>query len=187
MSKVGNNIVTQGLSGMLGNQLVFRIRGSHTYVSKAPVKKERELSEAQILHQRKWQEAILYGKGAMASPEMKEAYKASADETHSAYNVAVADFMNAPHIDEINISQYTGQPGSFITVRAVDDFSVAEVTVTIYNPDGTLVEQGNAVAEAGGALWKYTATAANTDLSGDKIVIKVSDIPGNLTQDEKLI
>lgn len=186
MAHVGNNIVTQGLSGMLGEQLVFRMRGKKTYVSKAPVQKERELSEAQILHQRKWQEAILYGKSAMASPEMKEAYKSSADETHSAYNVAVADFMNAPHIDEIDISQYTGQPGSFIIIRAVDDFQVAEVSVTIYNPDGTLVEQGMAVVEAG-ASWKYTATAVNSDLSGDKIVIKVSDIPGNLTLEEKTI
>lgn len=186
MAKVGNNIVTQGLSGMLGDQLVFRIRGKKTFVSKAPVQKEREMSEAQIQHHRKWQEAILYGKSVLASPEMKGAYQASADETHSAFNVAVADFMNGPHIDEIDISQYTGQPGSTIIVRAVDDFQVTEVSVAIYNPDGTLVEQGMAVADAG-AAWKYTATAVNSDLSGDKIVIKVSDIPGNLTLEEKTI
>lgn len=187
MSKVGNNIVTQGLSGMLGNQLVFRMRGSQTYVAKAPVKKEHEKTEAQIQHQRRWQEAILYAKGAIATPEVKEAYKAAAGENLTAYNVAVADFMNAPHIDEINISQYTGQPGSTILVRAVDDFNVAQVTVAIYNPDGSLVEQGNAVAEVGGALWKYTATATNTDLSGDKIVIRVSDVPGNLTEENRVI
>jgi hypothetical protein len=187
MSKVGNNIVTQGLSGMLGNQLVFRMRGSQTYVAKAPVKKEHEKTEAQIEHQRRWQEAILYGKGAIATPEMKDAYKAAAVENQSAFNVAVADFMNAPHIDEINISQYTGQPGSFILIRAVDDFQVAEVTIAIYNPDGSLVEQGNAVAEAGGSLWKYTATAVNSDLTGDKIVIRVSDIPGNLTEETQNI
>jgi hypothetical protein len=187
MSKVGNNIVTQGLSGMLGNQLVFRMRGSQTYVGKAPVKKERIQTDAQIEHQRRWQEAILYGKGAIATPEMKDAYKAAAGENQSAFNVAVADFMNAPHIDEINISQYTGQPGSTILVRAVDDFNVAEVTVTIYNPDGSLVEQGLAVAEAGGSSWKYTATTVNGDLSGDKIVIRVSDIPGNLTEENRTI
>ncbi len=187
MSKVGNNIVTQGLSGMLGNQLVFRMRGSQTYVAKAPVKKEHEKTEAQIEHQRHFQEAILYAKGAIATPEMKEAYKAAAGENQSAYNVAVADFMNAPHIDEINISQYTGQPGSFILIRAVDDFQVAEVTIAIYNPDGSLVEQGNAIAEAGGSLWKYTATAINSDLTGDKIVIRVSDVPGNLTEENRVI
>lgn len=183
MSKVGNNIVTQGLSGMLGNQLVFRLRGSKTYVAKAPVKKEREATAAQEQHQHHFQEAILYAKGAIAIPEVKEAYKVGAGENQSAYNVAVADFMNAPHIDEINVSQYTGQPGSMILIRAVDDFKVAEVSVAIYNSDGSMVEQGMAVAEPGDYLWKYTATAVNSDLTGDKIVIRVSDIPGNLTED----
>ena len=187
MAKVGNNIVTQGLSGMLGNQLVFRMRGSKTYVAKAPVKTEQELTEAQIEHRRHFQEAILYAKGAIASPEMKAAYQEAAEEDTTAYNVAVADFMNAPHIDEIDISQYTGQPGSNIVVRAVDDFKVAEVAVVIYNPDGSLVEQGLAVEEQGGYQWKYTATALNADLSGDKIIIRVSDIPGNLTEQIQML
>ena len=81
--------------------------------------------------------------------------------------------------------------GAFFRHVHIFDAAVRSRKIVFQNAElgivGTLVEQGNAVAEAGGALWKYTATAANTVLSGDKIVIKVSDIPGNLTQDEKLI
>ncbi len=36
MAKVGNNIVTTGLSGKLGNLIVFRNRGGKTIVSKTP-------------------------------------------------------------------------------------------------------------------------------------------------------
>ena len=39
MAKVGDNIVTTGLSGKLGNLIVFRNRGGQTYVAKAPKKK----------------------------------------------------------------------------------------------------------------------------------------------------
>lgn len=187
MAKVGDNIVTTGLSGKLGNLIVFRNRGGKTYVAKAPKKKQTEWSEAQEQHRLKFQEAVLYAKNAIADEATKEVYQASAEEGKSAYNVAVADFLNAPNINEIDVSKYTGQPNSYIQVRAVDDFMVKEVTVTIQNSDGTVVESGVAVQQAGGIWWRYTATTTNASLAGDKIIIRVSDIPGNLTEQEKAI
>ena len=185
MAKVGNNIVTTGLSGKLGNLIVFRNRGGKTYVAQAPKKKTTEWSEAQERHRLHFQEAVLYAKNAIANEATKEAYEASAKEGETAYNVAVADFMNAPHIDEIDVSHYTGQPGSYIQTRAVDDFEVKEVTVIIQNADGTQVESGSAALQEGSIWWRYTATAVNDSLEGDKIIIRVSDIPGNLTEQEK--
>ncbi|WP_321516792.1 hypothetical protein [Marinifilum fragile] len=185
MAKVGDNIITTGLSGKLGNLIVFRSRGGKTYVSKAPKRQDSEWTEAQRAHRMKFQEAVLYAKSAMANEEMKEAYQASADENKSAYNVAVADFFNAPYINEIDVSNYTGQPDSYIQIRAVDDFEVKEVTVNIQNADGTVVESGAAVLQKGSIWWRYTATATNESLEGDKIIIRVSDTPGNLTEQER--
>lgn len=185
MAKVGDNIVTTGLSGKLGNLLVFRNRGGKTIVSKAPKKKQTEWSEAQEKHRLRFQEAILYAKSAMAVPQKKDAYQAAAKEGQTAYNVAVADFLNAPYINEIDVSKYNGQPGSYIQVRAVDDFMVQEVIVTVQNSDGTEVESGAAVLQEGGIWWRYTATAVNESLAEDKITIRVFDIPGNLTEQEK--
>ena len=187
MAKIGDNIVTTGFSGKLGNLLVFRNRGGKTIVSKAPQKKEQEPSEVQEQHQLRFQEAILYAKAAIADPAQKEAYKASAEKGQSAYNVAVADFLNAPKINEINLSQYTGQPDSYIQVRAVDDFKVTEVSVTILNSDGSEVEHGMAELQPGSVWWKYTATTVNESLVGDKIIVRVSDIPGNLTEKDQQI
>jgi hypothetical protein len=185
MAKVGNNIVVTGLSGKLGDLIVFRNRSGKTIVSQAPRKREQEPSEAQEQQQLCFQEAILYGKASITDPEKKAAYKASAGEGQSAYNVAVADFLNAPHIEEIDVSHYTGQPESYVQVRAVDDFKVAEVTVNIFNADGSEVEHGVATLQTGSTWWRYTVTTANESLQGDRIIVRVSDLPGNLIEKEQ--
>jgi len=185
VAKVGDNIVTTGLSGKLGNLIVFRNRAGKTYVAKAPKKKITDWSEAQEKHRLRFQEAVLYAKNATSLETTKEAYKASAKDGQTAYNVAVADFLNAPLINEIDVSKYNGQPGSYIQVRAIDDFKVVEVSVTIINGDGTEVESGMAMLQQGSIWWRYTATATNELLEGDKIIIRVSDTPGNLTERER--
>ena len=96
----------------------------------------------------KFLEAVLYAKNAITDEATKDAYQASAEEGETAYNVAVADFLNAPLINEIDVSHYTGQPNCNIQVRAVDDLEVKEVTITIQNSDGTEVESGAAVHTA---------------------------------------
>ena len=102
----------------------------------------------------------------------------------TACNVAVADFLRAPHIDEFDISRYNGSPGSYIRVRAVDDFRVSRVTVTIQNADRTEVEHGDAVLQPGTIWWRFTAMVENSSYQGDKIVVRVSDVPGNVIQKE---
>ncbi len=47
MAKVGDDIVRTGLSGKLGNFIMFRNRGGKTYVSKAPKRQDAEWTEAQ--------------------------------------------------------------------------------------------------------------------------------------------
>ncbi len=187
MAKVGKNIVTTGMTGKIGDLIVFRSSGGRTIVASKPVKMHRELSEPQKLHRRKFQHAILYGKGIYSNPALKAQYQAKAGEGESAFNVAVADYLNAPDIDEIDVSNYTGQPGSTIQIQVTDDFMVTGVQVEIYNGEGELVEQGNAVQHANLSDWLFTATVANGSISGDKIVIKATDLPENLTQMETIL
>jgi hypothetical protein len=187
MATVGNNLVTSKLSGKLGDQIVFRTRGNQTYVGVAPSKRESEPTEGQIEHQKLFQEAIIYGKSINADPAIKAEYKESAIENQSAFNVAVADFMQAPHIDEIDISNYAGKKGDLIRIRAHDDFKVVQAFVSISNADSSLVEEGMAVRQSNGLDWIYTVSAVNNNIAGDKIVIRISDMPGNITTGEKTI
>jgi len=77
------------------------------------------------------------------------------------------------------------QCGDTIRVRVTDDFKVVQVRVTIVNEDGTQVEEGDAVQQDNMLDWVYTATADGGDTAGDKIVVRASDKPGNITEREQ--
>ena len=185
MAESKNNVITHGLSGKLGDLIVFRNWNGKTIVANKPSPRTSELSQAQKEHQKHFQEATIYGKAALTDPTTKAGYEAAASDGETAYNVSVADFFHAPNIDEINVSKYTGKIGDTITVKATDDFKVTEVSVAIYNADGSEVEHGLAVQSANGVDWVYTATADNDSLDGDKIVVQASDLPGHITAGEK--
>jgi len=50
-----------------------------------------------------------------------------------------------------------------------------------------LVEEGNAVQKGSTQEWEYTVINVNPSLTGDKIVIHASDMPGNVTDEEAVI
>lgn len=182
MAESKNNIITHGLSGKVGDLIVFSQRNGKTFVSKAPRKKTKEDTENQKEHKRKFQKATLYAKSVINDPVQKELYAAASDTSKgmSTYNVAVADLLNAPDIETLDLSGYTGKIGDVIKIIVLDDFAVKAVTVKIENADGSLVEEGSAVDS--GFEWVYTATVNNKDLSGDKITIKATDNPANVTE-----
>jgi len=187
MAIVKSNLFTEGLSGSVGKQIVFRQRGGDTVVSKSPVFLEREPSEAQKAQQIRFQQAVIYGKAAISVPATKEAYDAEAKRGQSAFNVAFADFLSAPKIDVVDLTNYDGSIGSTITVRCLDDFKVESVFVKIENADGSIADQGDAVLDSNGLDWVFTATASNASLPGDKITVTATDSPGNETQKTQVI
>lgn len=182
MARSKNNIVTHGLSGKVGDLLVFSQRNGKTIVGKVPKQSTRELSDGQKAHRLKFQKAVLYAKSVMNDPAKNEIYEERVDRSkgQTTYNVAVADLLNAPDIESIDLSSYSGNVGDVIKVMVTDDFGVEEVKVKIENADGTLVEEGNAVNS--GIEWVYTATVQNADLAGDKITVTASDAPANLSE-----
>jgi hypothetical protein len=187
MAKSKKNVITHGLSGKIGDLLVFRQIDGQTVVSQMPKRSRKKASEKQSAHRRRFQQAVLYAQIAIESPETGELYKSAAEKTgKKSFNIAVADFFNAPDIENIDLSEYCGNVGDRIRIIARDDFAVKAVTVRITNSDGSLVEEGEAVHSVS-ALWIYTATRDNENLEGDKIVVTASDLPGNLSSEELII
>jgi hypothetical protein len=185
MAKSQKNVVTYGLSGKIGDILVFRQRDGKTIVSKMP-EQSKTASEKQQKQRKRFQKATIYAKVATDDPETKEQYAAKAKKSKgiTAYNIAVADFFNAPDIETVDLSAYTGMEGDEIRIIASDDFAVKSVHVQINDADGSPVEAGEAVNRMGN-LWIYTATQRNESLVGNKIVVFASDLPGNITTEEK--
>ena len=182
MAKSKNNVLTHGLSGKIGGLMVFRQLDGQTVVS-APPKQGKSPSVKQKAQRRRFQEAIFYAKEAMATPELAELYATGSKKGKKPYNVAVADFLNAPDIDEVDLSAYHGAAGDTIKVNASDDFAVKSVTVKIVNALGETVEEGEAVHKIG-SMWIYTAITEINNLANSKIIVSAADIPGNVTREE---
>jgi len=188
MAESNKNMATEGLTGQIGN-FVFRRRRADDkiLVSHHPSAHSMPPTAIQEKNMSKFQEAVIYGKSILADAANKAAYKDKAHAGESAFNVAVADYFHAPYITEIDVTQYTGAVGSTITVGATDDFEVAKVHVHIANGDGTVVEDGDAVKNADGLHWVFTATQNNASTTGDKITVTAYDRPGNETGQDKVL
>ncbi|MDP4271486.1 MAG: hypothetical protein Q8909_15405 [Bacteroidota bacterium] len=182
MAESKNNVLTHGLSGMVGDLIVFRQRGNKTFVASKPRERTGEQTEAQKAQQVRFQEAAIYGKTALQNDEIKKLYQEAAGDGKTPFNVAVADFLKAPNIKEIDLTGYTGKVADKIKVTVEDDFKVTNVSVSIYNADGSLVEHGAAVQDGFRYDWYFTATVENASLDGDKIVVQAYDLPGNVTE-----
>ena len=177
MAKVRNNIITQGLSGSLGDQIVFRSdKAGRTIVAAKPAfSSDREFNAAQLTQQEAFRRAITYAKSA----KDEVIYISKAQGTAlSAFNVAVADWFNKPEILEIDASGWTGEIGQKIRVKAQDEIHVAKVHVVVGDADGVVFEQGEAV-RAEGLWWTYTTTALRSTTAAPRIVATAHDLPGN--------
>ena len=181
MARSKNNVITFGLSGKIGDVLVFRQMSGETIVSKVP-KKSSKVSAKQKKQRKRFQQAVIYGKAAVESPETGELYRAAQKKGKRPMNVAIADFLNAPDIEHVDLSGYAGSVGDRIVVSASDDFMVKSVKVKIINADGIL-EEGEAT-QGDGLQWIYTASQENSSVGQSKILISVSDLPGNVTEEE---
>ncbi|WP_051719126.1 hypothetical protein [Hymenobacter sp. IS2118] len=143
---------------------------------------------AGLTQRQRVQQAAFYAHDVRNDPARESAYRKHTDEIlRSPYAVAVADYLNAPNITNVDFSGYRGRVGDVIVVQATDDFALHHVHVLIQNPDGSIVEEGDVRPEADGSTFRYVATASNESLAGDKITITASDYPGNETRQEAVL
>lgn len=99
----------------------------------------------------------------------------------------MADFLNAPDIEQLDISEYDGKKGSQLRMAVNDDTQVTSVHVAIYDQRVGLVEEGEAQRAYNNLDWVYTAQKAQANVSGSKVAVKASDLPGNRTQYEEVL
>lgn len=182
MSKIKNNPLLKGASGMLGNVVVYREARGRMVMANRP-KKNEELTEHQVKTKKLFLRAVQYAKAQVANPVTKAEYEAGiTNRKFSAYTVAVTDYLTPPAIDAVDTSRYQGAAGDVLAITASDDFKVVSVQVTITSSTGDLIEQGEAQLQPDTVDdWRYMATAANATLAGTTIAIAVRDKPGNVT------
>jgi hypothetical protein len=180
MAKVYNNIFVRGLTGAVGDQFVIRrTRSGKTIIANKPTFGEnREFTQPQLTQQKAFQKATTYAKSAREH----EVYITRAKSKGvSAYNMAVADWFGKPEVLEIDTSEWTGQTGQTIHVKAQDNIQVARVQVRIDNGNGTTFEEGQAV-RGFDLWWRYTTRSDVSLASAPRIVAIAQDLPGNSTE-----
>ncbi|MEO8583654.1 MAG: hypothetical protein ABI415_07645 [Flavitalea sp.] len=180
MARSEGNLFVDGFTGKVGGNMVFRKRRSGSLIV-AKNRKRNTLAptEAQARVREIFREGSIYGKSVMQNPALKAMYEKVAIGNQSAYNLALRDFAKRPEVKSLNTAGYTGQPGSIIVVKAIDDFKVTTVKVSIFSATGDLLEEGDAVVGINGLEWAYTATVLNNAVAGTNIKAIAKDIPGN--------
>lgn len=189
MAKSENNEVMYGARGKVGNLVVFKnFANDRTIISKRRRKVDNpRYSQAQEVTKDTFRDAVIYAKGAIGDPVLLAFYKQYAKPGSSAYNMALADFCKLPEIKTINTSNYQGTVGDLITVRAVDNFKITSLKVTIFSADDELLETGLAVMAPNNADWVYHTTSPNLELPNTVIKVEATDTPGHVSLLEKTI
>jgi|SaaInl7_150m_RNA_FD_contig_31_2127879_length_980_multi_14_in_0_out_0_1 hypothetical protein len=181
MAKVKLNPILEQISGKVGD-LVFRKYGDQTVLSQTPDVSNRDWTPAQLAHREQFRQAALYGKIVMADPETKALYAdAAAAKGQPVFSLTVADFFNAPSVEEVDLAGYGGAVGDEIVIRASDDFEVVAVAVMLADDAGNPLESGPATeTPADSGRWIYTATAAVTTGTTVRIAVTANDRPGGI-------
>jgi co-chaperonin GroES (HSP10) len=88
-----DNLITAGLSGDLGGQIVFKHyrKRQQTVISKKPDMSKVIPSENQLKEKSRFAEAIRFAQDIIRDPAKKAAYKVKEGET--VYNTAIKDYM----------------------------------------------------------------------------------------------
>jgi hypothetical protein len=183
MARIIGNPIMMGASGKFANVTTYRRQKSgNVIMGKINRGSTVPATEKQKEVQSRFKRSIAYAKAALLDPELLKLYRGLATDDQSAYNVAVRDAARPPRIVNVNTSAYQGQPGNMLKIEAVDDYKVMSVHVSIATADGVLVEQGEALYNAGSLQdWLYTVTGVNAALAGSIITVTAKDRPGNET------
>jgi hypothetical protein len=183
MARSKNNVLTKGLSGMVGKQIVFRTWNGKTFISVAP-KKPKKQSAVQKENRSKFKRATVYAKSMMKDPIRKAEYKDIAKKLQlpNAYTAAITDYMRNPQIEALDLANYSGNGGEEIKVTvSKKGFEIQEVEVMIVDQNGEAIEEGKAVKGLGNE-WLYKTSNSFEERQSSKFLIRVRDKTGNIRE-----
>ncbi len=176
MAKVDKNIVIQGLSGSLGDQLVIQTgRGGQTIICSKPHPDGKAPSIIQQTTHEKFQESAAYAKAAKENLVLAAKAALKSRTTH---NVARADWFHPPEVVTIDLESWSGKSGEKLRVRLRDSVRVKMMYFLIAQEDGTLVEEGPGTPIEDGVWWEYVTTADHPGCAA-KVLVSAQDLPGH--------
>jgi hypothetical protein len=176
MAKVSLNPSLAGISGRVSN-FVYRQQNGQTVVLEHTERKDRP-SRAQKQNRGRFTEAKDYAKRVLADPLRRECYRRLAAERKCPSNaLLIANFLNPPTIEIVELDGYEGRAGDVIRVVAADAIEVVGVTLTLRSiTSGTVLESGAATRDHD--VWTYRCTAAAANLRDVRIEVVAANRAG---------
>jgi DUF917 family protein len=172
-------------SGRVGD-IVLRNYGGKSVMTKRPDCSKVVKSPAQLANQAMFAKAVKISKAVKNDPQRAEFYSEKKKKTKykDVYHAAMSDCLTKPKVQKVDLNTYRGQQGNVIRISAWDKFRVETVSVMILNNKGQLIEKGPAVAKpfSGNREWEYVATVEYLNYQGGKVIVHVTDKPGNVVQ-----
>jgi hypothetical protein len=166
------------LRGEIGG-LVFRHVRGKILVSTVPVS-TKQPSVKQQTQRARFAQACAYAKTQMQDEGRRADYEAVAflRNMPNAYNVAIADYFNAPTVHDIKLLN------NKLVIEAEDDFAVHRVLVELFDMHEQLLQQGEAIMQINRRTWVYTIEGVQP--KGVMLCcVTASDLPGNRTRLDK--
>jgi hypothetical protein len=176
MATVINNDIVEGLSGMLGNTLVFRNLRGKTVVSVRP-RKPRRQSEEQRRNRDRFRRAAFFAKACMLDPQQKQYYRAQARKLAlpNAYTAALTDFMRKPVVDAVK------RKGQRVVVQAgKNGFSLVSVNVVVTDSSNVTLATYQANLSNGCKNEWVVHIPAEIEVHNRNMMIVVKDQAGHL-------
>jgi hypothetical protein len=102
-----NNIITKGLSGRIGKDIVFKNINGETFNGKYPDRSNVKYSKEQIKNKKLFAEAAKYASKIVSDPSKKAAYNTNG--RFSVYHAAIKDY----------ISRHMGKPRNSKQVKKI--------------------------------------------------------------------
>lgn len=184
MAIIKDNIITEGLSGMLGNVVVFRQLRGKTIMANKP-RKPRFHSELQRENRSRFAKASAFAKQVLQDPQKKEYYlqKARKLKLPNAYTAAITDYMRKPTVMAVKCRGNAGENVMIVAVKK--GFSLASVTVSLVNREGVSIATSAAtLIDRQRHEWKARLVPEpgiqNYTREEGRIVVMATDCTGNM-------
>jgi hypothetical protein len=183
MARSVDNIFTQGISGMIAGQMIFKRWNGKTYVCKSPKKPSRQ-SRLQQENRTKFRRATAFAKMMMKDPAKKAEYKEIAEKLMlpNAYTAAVTDYMRKPEILDVEIEE--SEVMDVKVMARKKGFEIQEVEVVLLNSNGKIIRE-NKCTRSGGAHWIYRGIRPVEEAAS--LLVRIRDFAGYAVELQRLL
>ena len=179
MAKLNPNQSIGNPTGAVG-ELVYAKQPDGRVIIRRRPGPESAQTPGEKANQSRFRLAVAYRQSVVSDPDKCAPYKTAARILRKrACDLALADFLKAPVIQNVDVANYTGKAAEMIGIDVADDFEVTSVEVLIRLLNGMPVEEGAAVrkSECQWVYWTRSSVAPGQALT---IEVMAADRAGNV-------